>query len=139
MLSDLALIVYNNYCDLALQKERYKLKKILFVCSQNKLRSPTAEVVFSEYDTLEVRSAGLNNNAEIPIGNEDVEWADIIFIMEQGHKSKLKKRFKAQLDKQKVICLGIPDDYEFMQEELVVTLKQKVTPFIQDYINTSPL
>lgn len=91
-------------------------------------------MVFSEYKALEVRSAGLNNDAEIPLGNDDVIWADIIFVMEQRHKTKLKKRFKAQLDKQKLICLGIPDDYEFMQAELIAILQQKVTPFIQDYL-----
>ncbi len=107
------------------------MKKVLFVCSQNKLRSPTGESVFSGYDGIDVRSAGLNNDAEIPLGSDDVEWADIIFVMEQTHKSKLKKKFRSCLKEQKVICLGIPDNYEYMDPELVSILKTRVPHFIE--------
>lgn len=106
------------------------MKKILFICSQNKLRSPTAETVFSEYDGLEVRSAGLNNNAETKIGTDDVEWADYIFVMEQAHKKKLRKKFREHLKDQKVICLGIPDKYDYMDDELVKILKQRMPDFL---------
>ena len=106
------------------------MKKILFVCSQNKLRSPTAEAVFCDEAGLDVRSAGLNHDAEIPLGVEDVEWADIIFVMEQTHKRKLKKRFRENLNSQKLICLGIPDDYEYMDSELIKILKNNVPQFI---------
>ena len=106
------------------------MKKILFVCSQNKLRSPTGEAVFGAGPELDVRSAGLNNDAEIPLGAEDVEWADIIFVMEQVHKKKLRKRFKAILKSQKLVCLGIPDNYEYMDPELVEIFKKHVPQFI---------
>ena len=106
------------------------MKKILFVCSQNKLRSPTAEAVFCNEPELEVRSAGLNNDAEVPLGIEDVEWADIIFVMEQTHKKKIRKKFKPFLNSQKVICLGIPDIYEYMDPELIKILKKNVPQFL---------
>ena len=106
------------------------MKNLLFVCSQNKLRSPTAETVFSELVGFDVRSAGLNNDAEIPLGNEDVIWADYIFVMEQTHKSKLRKRFKKHISSQKVICLGIPDNYEYMDPRLVAIFNSVVPPFI---------
>jgi predicted protein tyrosine phosphatase len=106
------------------------MTKILFVCSQNKLRSPTGEAVFGNEDNLEVRSAGLNNNAEIPLGSEDVRWADIIFVMEQAHKSKVKKKFKDILVHQRLICLGIPDNYEYMDDELVKIFRKAVPPFL---------
>lgn len=106
------------------------MKKVLFVCSQNKLRSPTGEAVFGDYPNLDVKSAGLNHDAEVPLGIEDVEWADIIFVMEQAHKRKLRKKFKESLKGQKLICLGIPDNYEYMQPELVKLLKKNVPDFI---------
>lgn len=59
------------------------MKNILFICSQNKLRSPTAEQVFSTWPHIEVSSAGTNNDAETPLSNELIEWADIIFVMER--------------------------------------------------------
>ncbi len=91
---------------------------------------PTAEAVFSNEDGLDVRSAGLNNDAEIPLGAEDIEWADIIFVMEQAHKKKLRKKFREYLKSQKLICLGIPDNYEYMDSELVKILKKTIPQFI---------
>ncbi|GAB5478825.1 MAG: low molecular weight protein tyrosine phosphatase family protein [Marinobacter nauticus] len=106
------------------------MTRILFVCSQNKLRSPTAEAVFGNEPDVEARSAGLNNDAEVPLGADDVEWAEVIFVMEQIHKRKLQKRFKKQLKDQKVICLGIPDNYEYMAPELVEILKSRIPQFL---------
>ena len=105
------------------------MKKVLFVCSQNKLRSPTAEQVFATWPGLEVDSAGTNHDAENPLTGELVEWADIIFVMERTHRNKLSKRFKRQL-KARVICLNIPDDYDFMDPGLVVLLKARVGPHL---------
>ncbi len=106
------------------------MKNILFVCSQNKLRSPTGETVFATTEGVSVRSAGLNNDAEVPLGIEDVVWADIIFVMEQAHKKKLQSRFREYLKDQRVICLGIPDNYDYMQPELVEIFKREVPRFI---------
>jgi predicted protein tyrosine phosphatase len=102
------------------------LKTILFICSQNRLRSPTAEQVFADYPGLEVSSAGTNNDAENPLTAELVSWADIIVVMEKQHRAKLKRRFRSALRGQRVICLDIPDDYEFMQPELVELHKTRM-------------
>lgn len=105
------------------------MKNILFVCSKNKLRSPTAEAVFAEYEGFNVRSAGLNHDAEISLTPEMVEWADCIFAMEKAHKSRLQKRFKQYIRRQQVICLDIPDNYGFMAKELVLILKNRLEAF----------
>jgi predicted protein tyrosine phosphatase len=105
------------------------LKRVLFVCSQNKLRSPTAEQVFSTWPGVEVDSAGTNHDAENPLTGELVEWAQIIFVMERAHRNKLTKRFKRHL-KARVICLNIPDDYAFMDPELVNLLRARVAPHL---------
>lgn len=104
------------------------MKKLLFLCSQNRLRSPTAEAVFSEYEGLEVESAGLDRYAEIPVSTEMIEWADIIFVMEKSHRNKLSKNFQPFLKNKKVICLDIPDDFEYMEPPLINLLKKKVLP-----------
>ncbi|WP_016951477.1 low molecular weight protein tyrosine phosphatase family protein [Anabaena sp. PCC 7108] len=106
------------------------MKKLLFLCSQNKLRSPTAEAVFCEYPGLEVESAGLDRTAQIPVSTEAIEWADIIFVMEKSHKSKLSKNFQPFLKGKRVICLDIPDEYEYMQADLIELLKRKVLPLL---------
>jgi predicted protein tyrosine phosphatase len=98
----------------------------LFICSQNKLRSPTAESVFAKWPNVETDSAGLNNDAEVPLSPEQIDWADIIFVMEKAHRSKLSKRFRRYLNGKRVVCLDIPDDYDFMQPELVSLLEARV-------------
>lgn len=100
---------------------------MLFVCSQNRLRSPTAEQVFSRCGDLEVASAGTNHDAENPLTDELIAWADVVFVMEKAHRSKLQRRFRAALGGKRVICLDIPDEYEFMQPELVQLLELRVS------------
>ncbi|MCB9748005.1 MAG: phosphotyrosine protein phosphatase [Candidatus Omnitrophica bacterium] len=104
--------------------------KILFICGENKLRSPTAEAIFSGYEDLEVKSAGLNNNSEIKLSAEDIEWAEVIFVMEGKYKKKVQNQFKKYLKGQRLISLDIPDKFKFMDEELVKILKDRVEPYL---------
>jgi predicted protein tyrosine phosphatase len=106
------------------------LRHVLFICSQNKLRSPTAEQVFADWPGVETSSAGLNHDAENPVTPDWVQWADIIFVMERVHRSKLSAKFKPYLGGKRVICLEIPDNYAFMDAELVRLLKAKVSPYL---------
>jgi predicted protein tyrosine phosphatase len=104
--------------------------KVLFVCTANKLRSPTAEAVFADDPALEVRSAGLDAACPRPLTVELVSWADRLFVMERRHRETLKKRFRQALGDKPVVVLGIPDEYEFMQPELVALLKERVPQFL---------
>lgn len=107
------------------------MKNILFICGQNKLRSPTAEAVFGSKPDWNVRSAGLKNNSELQIGADDIEWADYIFVMESAHKKKVQEKFRKILNKQKVISLEIADNYEYMDEGLISLLEAKVPRLIR--------
>ncbi len=104
----------------------HQITNILFVCSQNRLRSPTAEQVFSSRPDLEVTSAGTNNDAENPLTSELVNWADVIVVMEKTHRSKIQKRFRSLLNGKRVICLDIPDEFEFMDPALVQLLRTRL-------------
>ncbi len=106
------------------------MSRVLFICSQNRWRSPTAEQVFAEYPGVECSSAGLNHDAENPLTPELVEWAELIFVMEREHKSRLSARFKRHLAGKRVVCLDIPDNYRFMEPALVNLLKSKVGRFL---------
>ncbi|AQS86161.1 MAG: low molecular weight protein tyrosine phosphatase family protein [Acetobacter aceti] len=105
------------------------MKNVLFVCSQNRLRSPTAEAVFSSRPDLEVASAGTNNDAENPLTPELVQWADVIVVMEKVHRSKVQKRFRASLNGRRVICLDIPDKFTFMDPELITLLQTRLARY----------
>jgi len=102
------------------------VNRLLFVCSRNKLRSPTAEVVFSQYEGIEAISAGTNNDAETPLSGDLIDWADIVFVMEKAHRNRVTQKFKPQLRDKRVVVLGIPDDYAFMDMELVKLLEARV-------------
>ncbi len=102
------------------------MKKILFVCSQNRLRSPTAEQVFASRPDLEVDSAGTNNDAENPLTSELVKWADVIVVMEKIHRRKVQQRFRSSLNGKRMICLDIPDDYAFMDPALITLLHARL-------------
>ena len=106
------------------------MTNVLFVCSANRLRSPTAEQIFSTWPAIETDSAGISNGASVPLSSEQVAWADIIFVMEKTHRTKLNRKFRARLKDKRVVCLDIPDDYEFMDPVLVRILESRVSRFL---------
>ncbi len=105
--------------------------KLLFVCSKNRLRSPTAEAVFSVFSGVEAISAGTNNDAPTPVSADLIEWADIIFCMEKVHKNKLMDKFKTEFKTKRLVTLDIPDNYIYMDPELIRILKAKVPRYIR--------
>lgn len=107
------------------------MQKLLFICTQNRLRSPTAEQIFSSWEELNCDSAGLAPDAIVQLSTEQISWADIIFVMEKTRHNKLSKKFRPYLNDKRVIVLGIPDDFEFMEEGLVRLLTAKVPQFLR--------
>ena len=105
-------------------------RNILFICTQNRLRSPTAEQVFADWPGVETQSAGLGNEAGNPVTPELLAWSDLIFVMEQAHRNKLSTKFRKHLGGKRIVCLDIPDDYAYMDPALVRLLRQKVERFL---------
>src|SRR5580700_4343070 len=98
----------------------------MFVCSLNRMRSPTAESVFSRVSGIEAMSAGTEKNAAMPVSAELIEWAEIILVMETRHKKKLQEMFGSALRDKKLVVLGIPDEFGYGDPELVKMLKERV-------------
>lgn len=107
------------------------MTNLLFVCTANRERSPTAEQIFSTWPGVETDSAGISNDADVQLSAEQVEWADTIFVMEKVHRTRLQKRFRDYLKDKRVICLDIPDDYPLMDMELIELLKARVRPYLR--------
>lgn len=105
--------------------------RALFLCSRNKLRSPTAEFIFADQPGIETDSAGLAKDADVRLSEEQIEWADLIFVMERIHRTRLNQAFPRALKGKKIVVLGIPDNYEFMDDDLVSILKQKCRPYFR--------
>lgn len=106
------------------------MTNVLFICGKNRLRSPTAEQLFASWPGVETSSAGLSNDADVQVTPELVRWADLIFVMERAHRTKLSSRLKSHLGKARVVCLDIPDTFEFMDAGLVQLLQARVPPHL---------
>lgn len=122
--------LYVRVCPLIGNDSFPTMRRFLLICSRNRLRSPTAEHIFSSHPGVEVASAGLDRDAENPLTSDLLEWADTIFVMEKVHRRRLASRFRPHLNGKRIICLDIPDNYEFMDPELVRVLKARMQRFI---------
>ena len=105
-------------------------KHILFLCSRNKLRSPTAETIFADHPTVEADSAGLATDAELPLSEDQIHWADLILVMEPIHRKRLNQKFGRVLAGKRIAVLHIPDNYDYMQPALISILRKKCSPYI---------
>ena len=100
--------------------------KVLFVCSRNRYRSPTAEAVFSGREGLEVASAGTAPDAEEVVTPELLAWADLVVAMEARHERALTRAFRRELRGKRVVVLDIPDRFELTDPELVALLEARM-------------
>ncbi len=106
--------------------------KVLFLCSRNRWRSLTAEKIFDGVNGVHARSAGTEPNARIRVTAGHLSWADLIVVMEKKHLRRLHDKFPEAIAGKKLVCLHIPDDYEFMQPELVYLLEAGVAPLLPE-------
>jgi predicted protein tyrosine phosphatase len=105
--------------------------KILFVCSANHDRSPTAENIYKNHPALEVKSAGTSQYATQPLNSELVQWADAILCMGNQHKAYIKEQFVDIISGKKIDCLNIPDIYHYMQPLLIETITEKTDAWLK--------
>jgi predicted protein tyrosine phosphatase len=99
---------------------------VLFVCSRNQWRSPTAERLWRDSPRLNVRSAGTSSSARRVVSAGDLQWADVILVMETRHRDQLRERFGRDLRGVRIEVLDIPDDFKFLAPELVELLRLRV-------------
>ena len=105
---------------------------ILFVCSRNKWRSRTAAEIFRNNGRHQIKSAGTEKSARIRLTQNMVNWAELIYVMETKHKKKLLDKFRVNQTKKSIEILDIPDDYKYMDEELVEILRIKLNEFFSN-------
>ena len=104
--------------------------RVLFVCSQNYMRSLTAETAFNGAGGHEVRSAGTLPSARRRVTGDDVRWAELIFVMETAHIRQVKQAFPEELAGKQLACLNIPDEFNYMAAELVARLRSAAAPYV---------
>jgi len=109
---------------------KHDVMNVLFVCSKNQWRSPTGEQVWRRTPGVHVQSAGTSRSAHRRLKVGDIRWADIILVMEQKHKSRIMADFRDEVRYKALHVLDIPDDYQYMDPELIELLREKTAPFI---------
>ena len=82
---------------------------------------------------MQVRSAGTANSARIKVTEKLVLWADLIFVMEKKHRQQLQQRFPEIYSQKEIIVLDIPDEFQFMDEELIQMIRNSVNPFLSEF------
>jgi predicted protein tyrosine phosphatase len=103
---------------------------ILFVCSRNNWRSPTAESIYKGRQDHQVKSAGTEPSAKTRVTARDILWADLIFAMEKKHKQRLLDKFPSETEHKKIIILDIEDEYSYMDKELIEMIKLSVDAYL---------
>ena len=109
------------------------MTKILFVCSENVDRSPTAERIFSERPGLLVKSAGTSLYARTPLSADLIKWADLIFCMEKWHKMYIEKEYADLISPRKIENLDVPNVYPYMNPTLIEIIKRKTEAKLFEY------
>lgn len=106
------------------------ITRALFICTANLQRSPTAEIIYSGCPGLEVRSAGIDRSARIPLTEDLLHWAEIVFVMEDLHRLYVERAFPAVARTKQIVCLDVPDLFYYMDQELVSLLAEKLHPYL---------
>ena len=105
-------------------------RHLLFVCSQNQWRSPTAEALFDHHPHYLAHSAGTEAGARVRANAGLLSWADAVFVMERRHADRLREKFGEELRGKPLIVLRIPDKYQFGDAQLVALLHAKLAPYL---------
>lgn len=109
------------------------MKNVLFICTANVDRSPTAECVFANYPGLKTKSAGISEYAKNPVTTELLNWADVVFCMGSFHKQYLLDKYPEDTANKEINLLDIPDRYTCMESSLIILLREKMEPWLGIY------
>jgi len=99
---------------------------VLFVCSRNRWRSPTAEQIWRKHPGINARSAGTSASARHCVSAQDLEWANVVLVMEDQHRKRLLSQYGRILQHKPIHVLDIPDEYGYMDPELIELLESAV-------------
>ncbi|MGB0414695.1 MAG: hypothetical protein ACPGJU_09650 [Coraliomargarita sp.] len=61
---------------------------------------------------------------------KDLDWADLVLVMERKYASALRDRFRNQALPE-IDSLEIPDEYSFMDSELIELLESGVEYYLE--------
>jgi protein-tyrosine phosphatase len=119
-----------------ISQNQQDIPHLLVICGKNKKRSRTAEHIFKNDSRFDIRSAGLSPKSERKISENDLAWADLVLVIESDHRAKIRDLYR-HLDLPPIQVLHIPDEYEFMDEELIDILTDRVDAALRDFLDAN--
>ncbi len=105
-------------------------QQLLFICSRNQWRSPTAEALFQDSDRYNAKSAGTSDKARVKITPGLINWADCIFAMEKRHAAIIQRNYPDLITDRSIVVLHISDDYQYMDPELIDILASRLADYL---------
>lgn len=121
---------YRNLTESNRKHKSHESLKLLFICSMNQWRSPTAERIYADKPLVVARSRGTSEKAVKTVKSADLQWADIIFVMERKHRERLLSNFPGEMQFKEIHVLDIPDNYRYMDPELIAEIEASVDPIL---------
>jgi predicted protein tyrosine phosphatase len=115
----------------------HRIPHILFVCGRNQWRGPTAVQIYKNDNRIDVRSAGMSEKSRHALSAEDITWADLILVMENRYKTRILEKFH-KLSLPEIANLDIPDEYPYMDAELIESIQKGVEFYIGRIENRTP-
>lgn len=82
-------------------------------------------------DGIDARSAGTEPSARARVSAKLLQWADVVFVMEQKHKRRIAESFPNEVQAKTIVVLDIPDEYQYMDDELIAMIKDSVDAYIE--------
>ena len=117
---------------------RNSREQLLFVCSRNQWRSPTAANLFKNSQLYVAKSAGTSDKARIKLTANLINWADQIFVMEKRHAAIIRQNYpdlmmdrsRSVSGRDSIVTLDISDDYQYMDPELIEILESRLAEYL---------
>jgi predicted protein tyrosine phosphatase len=122
------MLQYDTQSAIRIARNLYQgdYKRVLCVCSAGILRSATAAVVLSQAPyNFNTRCAGAEKYALVPINDALLVWANEVVCMTREHADKVYNHLLDWQESPKILCLNVPDDYAYRDEELIRLIKQR--------------
>jgi len=111
---------------------------ILFVCGRHRWRSPTAEAIYRKDPRVKIRSAGVSDKSRHRVSDNDLDWADLVLVMERKYKSRILETFRDHPNLPRIVSLDIPDEYERMNEQLIALIQEGTEFYLREVFGIEP-
>jgi predicted protein tyrosine phosphatase len=104
---------------------------ILFVFHHDRLHAPTPDTLLELPRQLEIRTAGVIEGAPQSLPVAELEWSEIIVVLERRIRALVHKRCKALGLERRVICLYLPEHIDVDDPTYAAAFRSRMQFYLQ--------